>query len=69
VTVYAQRYRILHGAAEWKKHLGDLNTNGTQNFKTELTQTVYEGTNYIKFTQDFVSWRASENTSVNRKVP
>jgi len=42
---YVHHYRILHGEPEWKKHMEDLNTNGTLNFKTELTQTFCEGTN------------------------
>jgi hypothetical protein len=62
-------YRILVGKPEGKRPLGRPRCRWVGNFKLELRDIGWDGTDWIDLAQDRDQWRALVNTVMNLRVP
>jgi hypothetical protein len=62
-------YRILVGKPEEKRQLGRPRRRWEDNIKMDLTETGWDGMDWIDLAQDMDQWRAVVNTAMNLRVP
>jgi hypothetical protein len=62
-------YRVLVGKPEGKRTLGRLRRRWEDNIKMDVRETVINGMNWIRLTQNMVQWRAFVNMVMNLLVP
>jgi hypothetical protein len=61
-------YRILVGKQEGKRPLGRWRRRWADNIKIDLTETGWDGTDWIDLAQDRDRWRALVNTVMDLQV-
>jgi hypothetical protein len=62
-------YRILVGKPEGKRPMGRPRRRWMDNIKMDLTETGWDGMDWIDLPQDRDQWRALVNTVMNLRVP
>jgi hypothetical protein len=62
-------YRILAGKPEGRRSLGRPRRRWVDNFKINLREIEWDGTDWIDLAQDRDQWRAPVNTVMNLRVP
>jgi hypothetical protein len=62
-------YRILVGKQEGNRPLGRPRRRWVDNIKTDITEIVWDGVDWIDMAQDRDHWRAVANTVMNLRVP
>jgi hypothetical protein len=60
---------ILVGKAEGKRQLGRPRRRYKDNIKLDLTDTGWEGVDWIRLAKDREQWRALLNMAMNLRVP
>jgi hypothetical protein len=61
--------RILAGNPEGKRSLGRSRRRWVDNIKVDLSETEWDGTDWIDMAQDRDQWRALVNTVIKFPVP
>jgi hypothetical protein len=62
-------YRILVGKPEGKRSLGRPRRRWVDNIKMDLTETGWDGVDWMGMGQDRDQWRALVKTVLNLRVP
>jgi hypothetical protein len=60
---------VLMGNPERKRPLGRPRRRWVDNIKIDLTETGWDGVDWVVMAQDMDQWRALVNTVINRRVP